>query len=149
MGYLNKHELIHECQSGFRQKHSCKTALVKLIDKWMASIDKGDIIGTLFIDFRKAFDMVDHSLLMKKLAHYRLSIASLNWFRSYLSTRVQSIKSDDGLSDFLELLSGVPQGSILGPTLFLLSINDPPLHLNHCLADLYADDNTIHASGKK
>ena len=148
MGYLNKHKLIHECQSGFRQKHSCNTALVKLIDKWMASIDKGDLIGTLFIDFRKAFDMVDHSLLLKKQAHYRLSITSLNWFRSYLSTRVQSIKSDDGLSDFLELLSGVPQGSFLGPTLFLLFINDLPLHLNHCMADLYADDNTIHASGK-
>ena len=81
--------------------HSCNTALVKLIDKWMASIDKGDIIGTLFKDFRKAFDMVDLSLLMKKLAHYRLSITSLNWFRSYLSTRVQSIQSNDGLSDFL------------------------------------------------
>ena len=66
MGYLHKHKLIHECQLGFRQKHSCNTALVRLIDKWMASIDKGDIIGTLFIDFRKAVDIVDHSLLMKK-----------------------------------------------------------------------------------
>ena len=75
----------------------------------MASIDKGDIISTLFIDFRKAFGMVDHSLLMKKLAHYQLSITSLNWFLSYLSTRVQSIKSDDGLSDFLELLSACPR----------------------------------------
>ena len=65
----------------------------------MASIDKGDIIGTLFVDFRKAFDMVDHSLLRKKLAHYRLSITSLKWFRSYLSTRNQSIKSDDGMSE--------------------------------------------------
>ena len=68
MGYLNKHKLIHEYQSGFRQKHSCNTSLVKLLDKWMASIDMGDIIGigTLFIDFQKAFDMVDHSLLVKK-----------------------------------------------------------------------------------
>ena len=109
------------------------------------SIDMGEIIVTLFIDFREAFDMVDHSIIMEKLAHHRLSITSLNWFQSYLSTHVQSIKSDDGMSEFLELLSGVPQGSILGHTLFLLFINDLPLHLNHCLADLYADDNTIHA----
>ena len=114
----------------------------------MASIDNGDIIVTLFINFQKAFDMVDNSLLMKKLTHYKLSITSINWFRSYLSTSVQSIKSDDGMSEFLELLSGVPQGSILGPTLFLLVINDLPLHLNHCLADMYADDNTIYASGE-
>ena len=77
-----------------------------------------------------------------------LSVTSFNWFRSYLSTRVQSIKSDDGMFEFLELLSCVPQVSILGPTLFLLFINDLPLYLNHCLADLYADDNTIHASRK-
>ena len=85
---------------------------------------------------------------MKTLAHYRLSITSLNWLPFYLRTLFQSIKSDDGMSEFLELLLDVPQGSILGPTLFLLFINNLSLHLNHCLTDLYADDNTIHASGK-
>ena len=64
--------------------------------------------GTLSIDFRKAFDMVDHSLLIEKLAHYRLNITSLNWFRSYLSTRVQSIKGDNGMSEFLELIRHAP-----------------------------------------
>ena len=148
MAFLNKYKLIHECQSGFRHKHSCNTALVKLIDQWMSSIDKGDMVGTLFIDFRKAFDMVDHSLLIKKLAYYKLSNTSLNWFKSYLSSRFQTIKSDSGLSKLSQLLSGVPQGSILGTTLFLLFINDLPLYLNHCLADLYADDSTFHVSGK-
>ena len=64
MGYVNKYKLIHECQSGFRQKHSCNTALIKLIEQWMASIDKGDIVGSLFIDFRK--NLFDYSLLIKK-----------------------------------------------------------------------------------
>ena len=80
MGYLNKYNLIHPCQSGFRHKHSCKTALVKLIEKWMTSIDNGVIVGTLLIDFRKAFDMVDHILLIKKLEYYNFSYVSLNWF---------------------------------------------------------------------
>ena len=66
MNYLNKYKLIHESQSGFRQKHSCQTALDKLIDQWMSCIDKGELVGSLFIDVRKAFDVVDHSILSKK-----------------------------------------------------------------------------------
>ena len=82
MNYLNKYKLIHESQSGFRKKHSCQTALVELIDQLMTCIDKGDLIGSLFIDFRKAFDVVDHEILMKKLALYKINDihVSLNWF---------------------------------------------------------------------
>ena len=74
MAYMNKYNIIHESQSGFRQKHSCQTALIKLIDQWMAGIDKGDTVGSMFVDFRKAFDLVDHKILIQKLAAYKLSM---------------------------------------------------------------------------
>ena len=148
MGYLNKYKLIHESQSGFRQKHSCQTALVKLIDHWTACIDKGDIIGTLFVDFRKVFDVVDHSILINKLHLYKFSPNAVRWFQSYLSCRQQAIVCDVGLTDFVKIRSGVPQGSILGPILFLLFINDLPLFLKYCNSDFYADDATFHTNGK-
>ena len=68
MVYLNKYKFLHESQSGFRQKHSCQIALVKLVDDWTKCIDKGKMIGALFIDFGKAFDLVDHNILLRKLS---------------------------------------------------------------------------------
>ena len=129
MGYLNKYKLIHESQSGFRPKHSCQTALIKLIDQWKECIDKGDIVGTLFIDFRKAFDVVDHNILLRKLQIYKFSSNAIRWFHSYLEYRQQSLVTDNGLSEYAQVRSGVPKGSILGPTLFLLFIIDLPLSL--------------------
>ena len=141
MGYLNKDKLLYENQSGFRPKHSCQTALIKLIDKWMECIDKGDIIGTLFLDFRKAFDLVDHKILLHKLSLYKFNPFTLRWFESYLDCRQQAIQCEVGLTGFAEVRAGVPQGTILGPTFFLLFINDLPLYLGACASDIYADDN--------
>ena len=88
MGYLNKSKLIHECQSGFRHNHSCQTALVKLGDQWIKCVDQGDLVFTMFIDFRKAFHIVDHSLLISKLFVYKFSTSTIRWFTSYLDTRL-------------------------------------------------------------
>ena len=143
MSYLNKYCLIHETQSGFRQKHSCQTALMKLIDQWMTCIDKVDIVGSIFIDFRKAFDLVDHKTLIRKLSTYKCSQSSPQWFTSYLKSHQQTIDYGHGTS----LLSFYwPQGSILEPLVFLLFINDLPLFLKHCFSDFFADISTIHSS---
>ena len=112
MGFLNKHKLLHESQSGFRNKHTCQSALIKLIDSWMECIDSGDMVGALFLDFRKAFDLVDHAILMKKLSIYKFSPSTLQWFNSYLNNRQQVIEGDKGLTDFRWVRSGVPQWSI-------------------------------------
>ena len=81
MGYLNKYNLIHENQSGFRHKHSCKTALIRLVDQWMRRIDQGGLVGTLIIDFHKAFVVVDHTLLLKKLSFYKFGDPALQWYK--------------------------------------------------------------------
>ena len=112
----------------------------------MACIDKGDIVGSIFIDFRKAFDLVDHKTLIRKLSTYKCSQSSLQLFISYLESRQQTIDYGHGTSLLSFIKSGVPQGSILGPLVFLLFINDLPLLLKHCFSDFFADDSTIHSS---
>ena len=96
---------------------------------------------------KRAFDLVDHSILLNKLALYKLNPSAIQWFKSYLCSRQQVIESDKGLTDFTTVQSDVPQGSILGPTLFLIFINDLPPHIKKSSSDLYADDTTIHTHG--
>ena len=99
------------------------------------------------VDFKKAFDLVDHTLLLKKLKHYRLSGDTLLWFSSYLLNRKQKVSLHNNISEANCIVNGVPQGSILGPLLFLMFINDLPLHTDMVNTDLYADDTTLYDIG--
>ena len=140
--FLNENNLIYTRQSGFRRGHSTETALIKIIDELLFNLDNDKVSGMVLIDYRKAFDMVDHELLLKKLEVYGIVNHELQWCQSYLLNRKQVVRLGGKMSSEVVMKYGVPQGSILGPLFFILFINDLPLHVTSQL-DLYADDTTI------
>ena len=144
MSFLISHYALHSTQSDFRPSHSCETALLQTINKFHEAINNGQIIGMVMVDFRKAFDLVDHTLLLKKLRHYKISDETLLWFSSYLLNRKQKVVINNIESTTENIVCGVPQGTILGPLLFLMFINDLPLYTDNVFTDLYADDTTIY-----
>ena len=115
--YLTTHHLLNECQSGFRALHSTVTTLLETTNNWSVNIDNGLLNDVVFIDLKKAFDSIDHEILLKKLAHYGVDQISLTWFRSYLSDRTQRCYVNGHLSRSRSVKYGVPQGSIIGPLL--------------------------------
>ena len=111
------------------------------------SIDEGQMIDSIMLDLRKAFDLVNHDILLQKLRLYKVSEDSLKWFTSYLKMRKQYVYLNECKSSLKYIQSGVPQGSILGPLLCILFINEFGLHMKYCNADMYADDTTFYSSG--
>ena len=141
--YLNFNDLLANCQSGFRSIHSTLTSLLEATNSWSVNIDNGFINGVVFIDLKKAFDTIDHKILLRKLACYGVDQKSLRWFDSYLSDRQQKCLVNGELSGARPVTCGIAQGSLIGPLLFLIYINDLPNCLSKASPRMYADDTSI------
>ena len=141
--FLTKNNILSPCQSCFRKRHSTTTALLENTDSWLLNMDAGLINGVLFLDRRKAFETVDHKILIKKFFIYGIRNKSLDWFKSYLHNRKQFCVVNNATSPTKKVSCGVPQGSYLGPLLFLLYVNDLPNCMENSHAAMYADDTNI------
>ena len=148
MNFLEKIEILYENQFGFRKDCSTHMALLTLVDKLIQALENGEYVVGVFLDFSKAFDTVDHSILLEKLFHYGIQGSAYSWFQSYLSNRSQCVTYDGVESSLGSIKCGVPQGSILGPLLFLLYINDLSFVCKYTFPVLFADDTNLFLSGK-
>ena len=146
--YLNNYNLLTTCQSGFRSLHSTLTVLAEATNSWSVNIDNGLVNGVVFIDLKKAFDTIDHNIILKKLGNYGVDLNSLKWFESYLTNRTQKCRVNDHLSSSNPVSCDVPQGSNLGPLLFLVYINDLPNCLNWAIPRMFADDTSASYAAK-
>ena len=145
---MNSNQLLNTNQSGFRPLHSTSTAMINITDDWLSSFDHGELVGVVMLDLKKAFDTVDLDILIQKLKHYGVDDKGINWFNSYLKGRSHFTTINGKNSSFRPVSCGIPQGSIIGPLIFIIYINDLPLHVSHCKVSMYADDTALYYPSK-
>ena len=141
--FLEKFQCLYKLQFGFRKNHSTTHTLIDIVENIRKSIDEGNYACGVFIDLQKAFDTVNHDILLSKLKHYGIRGIPLKWFQTYLGDRSQYVTINGTSSTVKNITTGVPQGSILGPLLFLLYINDLNNCIKHATTYHFADDTNL------
>ena len=145
LNHMIDNNLFSNAQYGFRSRRSCVLQLLAAMEDWTQTIDEGIPVDVIYLDFKKAFDSVPHRRLLEKISAYGFRGNLLKWIADFLSDRHQRVKVGDSFSNWASILSGVPQGSVLGPMLFLIFINDLPDSLHSCIK-LFADDTKLYSS---
>ena len=146
--HMNEHNLFNENQHGFRSGRSCLSQLLEQFDVILDILDKGANADVVYLDFSKAFDKVNHSIVLQKIQRLGIGGSIHQWLKSFLLNRFQSVSVDGILSDPQQVLSGVPQGSVLGPLIFLILIGDIDEDVVHAMIKSFADDTRATKSIK-
>ena len=148
LNHLEDNKLLSDAQFGYRPHRSTEHAATLFLDDIRKNIDKGQLTGAILIDLRKAFDTLSHSLIMSRLPEYGIIGVEREWFTNYLFGRQQCVSLNGERSSFNPVNCGVPQGSILGPQLFIMHFNGIKTSLKHCNFLMYADDTVIYYTHK-
>ena len=143
LDYFESNSLLCPSQYGFRQRHSTEHAILEFVDRIISDMDQGFNPIAIFLDLSKAFDTLDHQILIQKLKYYGIKNKTLNWLTSYLTNRKQYVQFNNTQSTLCQISTGVPQGSILGPLLFIIYINDFAYVSNFFRSIHYADDTSL------
>lgn len=145
--YVESNSILSKYQSGFRKNNSCESALQSILFNWKNALNNKKIIGAVFLDFQRAFETIDRKLLLLKLEYMGITNCTMEWFKSYLQDRYQVTKFGEEVSSNKKTKYGVPQGTVLGPNLFILYINDIVKYVNKCNIQMFADDTLIYIVG--
>ena len=142
--HFTSNKLLGNRQFGFRTLHSTALALSKCTSNRWLNMDRGDMNSVVFLNIHKAFDTVNHQILLDKLHCYGIGDGELFFFRSYLQNRTQCCSVNEQISTLQTVTCGVPQGSIIGPLLFILCVNDLPAFIQEAIITMYPDDTSLH-----